>query len=264
MCRVYVLAGKLMDNDTSGSIAMRLVHLSKDYWTVKDCPSFEAVQVIYNGTPRDDTMRLVLIMAYRRCDDIEILCDMFDNHNTAAEIPPEFRVDLIRHFRYLPTQKLDFMTRERDLAREKNLDLTKQLAKLNTDHKETQAKLESTTKAFKDMKAQCNDAKAKVEANNEELRSKDRLIRERDEDIADKGLKIKNKDQAIKKKDQAIQALKEEQAAYNKHIIDKLIAATKKRAREFAAGYPPGGEKASVCERRMLPDILGQQWYDYR
>jgi hypothetical protein len=227
MCRVYVLAGKLMDKKTKESILFHLIHLSR---FIKDGPSLEAVQVIYNGTPSGDLMRLELYDTYTKCDNMNIFGGILDNNNDAAQLPSEFLLDLTRHLVLVrPTNiQLKKATEQRKADRNKILDLTEQLAKLNTKHKETQAKLESKNKAFNDMKAQYNDAKAKVEAKNEELRSKDRLIRERYEDIADKGLKIKNKDQAIKKKDQAIQALKEEQAAYNKQIIDKLIAATKK------------------------------------
>jgi hypothetical protein len=226
MCRVYVLAGKLMDKTTRESILFRLKYLSR----LETCPSIEAVQVIYNGTPSSDLMRLELCDTYTKFDNMDIFGGTFDDDNNTAQLPSEFLLDLTRHLaRVRPTNtKLNIMTEQHKADRNKIHDLTEQLAKLNTKHKETQAKLESKTKAFNEIKLQCNDAKAKVEAKNEELRSKDRLIRERDEDIADKGLKIKNKDQAINKKDQAIQALKEEQAAYNKHIIDKLIAASKK------------------------------------
>ncbi|KAG9199448.1 hypothetical protein G6514_008513 [Epicoccum nigrum] len=228
ICKVYVLAGKLMDFSTRESILFRLTHLSKGYRSKRECPSLEAVQAIYSGTPSRDPMRRELFDTYTDCINEDILGKFYEDYSSAAKFPPEFLLDLARNLAHeRPTNtQLKNLTKDRDADRDKIWDLTEQLDKLNTDHKEMQAKLESKTKAFNEIKAQYNDAKAEVEAKNEELRSKDRLIKERDGDIAEKDLKIKNKNQAIKKKDQAIQALKVEQTAYNKLIIDKLIATT--------------------------------------
>lgn len=219
-----------MDKSTRVIIWSRLKYLSEDYRSIKECPSLDAIQVIYNATPSGDPIRGELILIYAEWDHMDIFGGIFDDDNNVVKLPSEFLLHLARHLAISrPTNsQLKKATERCNADRHKILDLTEQLAKLNTDHRETQAKFHSMSKSFKDMEVQCDDAKAKVEAKNEELRSKDRLIRERDEDIADKGLEIKNKDQAIKKKDQAIQALKEEQAAYNKHIIDKLIVASKK------------------------------------
>ena len=236
-----------MDIATRESISCRLMYPSR----LEDCLSVEAIQVIYNGTRRDDLMRLELCDTYTKCDNMELLGGRFHDHNDAAKLPPEFLLDLARHLNYVrPTDtQLNSIIEQRNAGRNKILDLTEQLAKLDTKHKETQPKLESMTKAFEDMKAQCNDIKAKLEGKNEELKSKDQVIREKDDNISDKVLEIRTKDstiankdqtikdkdqtikdknQTIKKKDQAIQALKDEQAAYNKQIIDKLIVASKK------------------------------------
>lgn len=236
-----------MDIATRESISCRLMYPSR----LEDCLSVEAIQVIYNGTRRDDLMRLELCDTYTKCDNMELLGGLFHDHNDAAKLPPEFLLDLARHLNYVrPTDtQLNSIIEQRNAGRNKILDLTEQLAKLDTKHKETQPKLESMTKAFEDMKAQCNDIKAKLEGKNEELKSKDQVIREKDDNISDKVLEIRTKDstiankdqtikdkdqtikdknQTIKKKDQAIQALKDEQAAYNKQIIDKLIVASKK------------------------------------
>lgn len=250
MCQVYVLAKKLMDNDTSDSILHRLTRLLHDRSMI--CPSFEAVRVIYSGTPSGDDMRVVLLRAYLNLAGSEVLFeDLAESHSNAAGLPQEFLLDLTKALfrRNSKAEALKGLADTFGAVLDQKSGLHLRLERLDTDHKKTKAKLESMTKALEDMKAQCNDAKAKLEGKNEELRSKDQVIREKDDNVSDKVMKIKTKDstiaskdqtikdkdqtikdknQTIKKKDQAIQALKEEQAEYNKHVIDKLIVATKK------------------------------------
>lgn len=247
MCQVYVLAKKLMDNDTRDNILHRLTRLSYDCSIV--CPSFEAVRAIYSGTPSGDDMRVALLRAYlNRAGSEELFENLAESHSNAARLPQEFLLDLTRDL-FRINSKVEVLERladRYDAVRDQKLDLSLRLQKLDTDHKETQARLESMTKAFEDMKAQCNDAKAKVKAKNEELMSKDQVIRDKDNNISYKAVEIrandstinskdqtiKDKNQTIKKKDQVIQEGKVElaralqQAESYKLVMDKLLAAT--------------------------------------
>ena len=104
MCRVYVLAEKLMDNYTRCAVSMRLLYLLKDYRSAKEYPPLEAVQLIYNKTAhgRDD-MRILLAMSYTDGSKAELFVDNPEDDSTTAEIPAEFLLDLTKNlFRMCP------------------------------------------------------------------------------------------------------------------------------------------------------------------
>lgn len=127
MCKVYVLAQKLMDDETSATIFAGVTSPETDYSDPKNCPSLKAVQVIYKGTPCGNDMRTFLCNVISDHGDSRFISKDLRDDNTAAEWPQEFLLDLTQnlfHTRYTLKQydarqaMLEWMGLDRDCIRE--------------------------------------------------------------------------------------------------------------------------------------------------
>lgn len=98
MCKVYVLAKKLMDDATTKKVFTRFSSLSWKFRIARACPSLDAVKVIYHGTSSGDEMRMLLLKAYTYCGKADLFVhNNTDSRSVAAEFPPEFLLDLTKN-----------------------------------------------------------------------------------------------------------------------------------------------------------------------
>ncbi|KAF2998628.1 hypothetical protein E8E13_007394 [Curvularia kusanoi] len=91
LCKVYVLAEKLMDNSTTAYIFSRL---AKDFEKSIGAPSLEAVQIIYTGTPTGNQIRKLFTEIYAARGGAILFSEGDDIMNAGVEVAPEFLLDL--------------------------------------------------------------------------------------------------------------------------------------------------------------------------
>ena len=153
MCKVYVLAEKLMDDITKSYIFERMEYLSEDYAAAEDCPSLEAVRVIYNGTPGGDKLRDLFRRIYSNLGNSNLFADRSEDDDNTAQVPLGFLLDLTKSLYHRPTtdEHTQLFESEKSLANQQR-DLTTQVKQLTKNYKETQKKLNDKINEFNTMK----------------------------------------------------------------------------------------------------------------
>jgi len=97
LCRLYVLAERLMDDATTSWIELTLYKLGKT--SVKDksvfVPPVDAIKIIYDGTPEGNGARWVLVKLFIRLKDHKAAADVL---SSSTNVPHEFFKDLLVYF----------------------------------------------------------------------------------------------------------------------------------------------------------------------
>jgi hypothetical protein len=207
MCRVYVLAQKLMDNATKGHIYKRLQHADKQFREVKCLPSIDAVQTIYYGTRKGDDMRELLYSVYNDCGSADSLHHLAPHQDPTAAIPQEFLLDLAKKlFHTCVSQEAFYQMRDdRDAIRKKLLDLVDEHKKLTTSNEEIQSKLEAKTTAYSAMKVDLDSSRKTLEAKVRQIDARDRTIHRQNRSINGNAATIKSNANVVQNKQRIIE-----------------------------------------------------------
>ena len=142
-----------MDDITKSYIFERMEYLSEDYAAAEDCPSLEAVRVIYNGTPGGDKLRDLFRRIYSNLGNSNLFADRSEDDDNTAQVPLGFLLDLTKSLYHRPTtdEHAQLFESEKSLANQQR-DLTTQVKQLTKNYKETQKKLNDKINIFNTMR----------------------------------------------------------------------------------------------------------------
>ncbi|KAF3001843.1 hypothetical protein E8E13_004175 [Curvularia kusanoi] len=242
MCKVYVLAAKLLDHTTQLFVEMRLLSLSKDFRSAEKCPSLEAVRVIYNGTPRGDNMRMFLYMTYADSGSLSIFASDLKDGST---VPPDFLQDMARALLNARPTAETFRKLSEDSENWRRMwnELVDDYQELSKKYGETHAKLSKTTDAYRAVRRWRNADKAEVESKLQDIAVKDLTIQDKDRVIEEQLEVIQGKDRIIRDTQEELERISVQNDAL-KLAMERLYQ--EKFGKDSSGGDSDSGSRSDV------------------